>query len=66
MNLSLEEVKAIRVALNKVAATTAGWEVIKKADAYLLENGLIYERTELPKVKYQKKAIVKYVFTEVK
>jgi hypothetical protein len=66
LELTLEELKVIRVGLNKAPASLIGLDAIKKVDALLLENNLIYERTELPKVKYQKKAIVKYVFQEVK
>jgi hypothetical protein len=66
MNLELQEVKLIREALQKAPLQQGTWDLVKKLDAVLLENNLIYERIELPKEKYQKKAIVKYVFQEVK
>lgn len=66
MNLELKEVKILREALQKAPLQNGTWDLIKRLDAILLENNLIYERIELPKAKYQKKAIVKYVFQEVK
>lgn len=65
MNLELKEVKILREALQKAPLQNGTWDLIKRLDAILLENNLIYERIELPKVKYQKKTIVKYVFQEV-
>lgn len=66
MNLELKEVKILREALQKAPLQNGTWDLVKRLDAILLENNLIYERIELPKAKYQKKAIVKYVFQEVK
>ena len=66
LELTLEQLKLIRVGLNTAPLQTGTWDLIKKLDAILLENNLIYERIELPKAKYQKKARVRYVFQEVK
>ena len=66
MNLELKEVKILREALQKAPLQNGTWDLIKRLDAILLENNLIYERIELPKAKYQKKVVVKYVFQEVK
>ena len=66
MNLELKEVKILREALQKAPLQNGTWDLIKRLDAILLENNLIYERIELPKAKYQKKTRVKYVFQEVK
>lgn len=66
LELTLEEVKSLREGLQKARATNLNYGIIKKIDAMLLENNLIYEFVPKPRVKYQKKTIWEYVWKEVK
>jgi hypothetical protein len=65
LELSLEELKSLREGLSKARATSLNYGIIKKIEAILLENNLVYEFVQKPKVKYQKKAIWEYVWKEV-
>ena len=66
LELTLEEVKSLREGLQKARATNLNYGIIKKIDAMLLENNLIYEFVQKPRVKYQKKTIWEYVWKEIK
>ena len=66
LELSLEELKSLREGLSKARATSLNYGIIKKIEAILLENNLIYEFVAKPKVKYQKKTVWEYVWKEVK
>ena len=65
MNLTIEDLKLIRIGLNKVNVSQQLWATIKNVDAMLAEYNLLYERVELPKRKYQRGSNSEYVFNPI-
>ena len=64
MNLTIEELKTIRMGLNKVPFSSRNnvLETIKKVDAMLAEHGLKFEMEAQPKRKYERGTRYEYVF----
>ena len=65
MNLTIEEMKVVRGALNKAPLSRGVIDLIERVDAELKEAGWKYEHRALPKKKYQRNAIWEYVWVEI-
>ena len=68
MNLSIEELKTIRLGLNKVAFSDRNnvLGTMKVVDAMLAEHNLKGEYESLPKRKYARSTESKFVFNPIK
>jgi len=68
MNLSIEELKTIRLGLNKVAFSDRNnvLDTVKIVDAMLAEHNLKGEFESLPKRKYARSIESKFVFNPIK
>lgn len=68
MNLSIEDLKTIRIGLNKVAFSDRNnvLETVKNVDALLAEHNLQFEMVAKPKRKWQRDTIYEYVFNPIK
>ena len=65
MNLTIDEVKVMRMGLKKVPLSRAVCDLTDKIDAYLAEQGWRLEHRALPKVKYQRNHRYEYVWVEI-
>ena len=65
--LSIEDLKLIRIGLNKVPFTgnPGILDTIKRVDAILATHNLKFEMVARPKVKYQRSNIYDYVFKAI-
>lgn len=68
MNLSIEELKTIRLGLNKVFFSDRNniLDTVKIVDAMLAEHNLKGEYESLPKRKYARRTESKFVFNPIK
>jgi hypothetical protein len=68
MNLSIEELKTIRLGLNKVFFSDRNniLDTMKVVDAMLAEHNLKGEYESLPKRKYARRTESKFVFNPIK
>ena len=68
MNLSIEDLKTIRIGLNKVAFSDRNnvLETVKNVDALLAEHNLQFEMVAKPKRKWQRSTSYEYVFNPIK
>jgi hypothetical protein len=68
MNLSIEELKTIRLGLNKVAFSDRNniLDTMKVVDAMLAEHNLKGEYESLPRRKYARSTESKFVFNPIK
>jgi hypothetical protein len=66
MNLTIEDLKLIRLGLNKVPVSAQMWETIKNVDAILAEHNLKFDMEAKPKRKYQRGTSYEYVFNPIK
>jgi predicted DNA-binding protein YlxM (UPF0122 family) len=65
MNLTIEDLKLIRMGLNKVPVSQQLWDTIKNVDAMLAEYNLKFEMEAKPKRKYQRSTSYNYVFNPI-
>ena len=65
MNLTIEEMKVVRGALNKAPLSRGVIDMIERMDAELKAAGWKYEHRALPKVKYQRNQRHEYVWVEI-
>ena len=65
MNLTIEDLKLIRIGLNKVSASLKLLDTIKNVDALLAEHNLKFEREAKPKRKWQRDTSYEYVFNPI-
>jgi hypothetical protein len=65
MNLTIEDLKLIRMGLNKVPVSHQLWDTIKSVDAMLAEHNLKYEMVSKPRRKYQRGTSHEYVFNPI-
>jgi pantothenate synthetase len=67
MNLTVEELKTIRMGLNKVAFSSRNnvLETVSKVDAMLAEHNLKFEMEAKPKRKWQRDTTYEYVFNPI-
>ncbi len=67
MNLTVEELKTIRMGLNKVSFSSRNnvLETVSKVDAMLAEHNLKFDMVAKPKRKYQRGTIYEYVFNPI-
>jgi hypothetical protein len=66
MNLTIEDLKLIRLSLGKVNASAQVWETIKVVDVMLAEHNLKPEYESQPKRKYARRIESKLVFNPIK
>lgn len=66
MNLTVEDLKTIRLALSTVHLTKGVWDTINNVDAELAKHNLRAVYRSLPKRKYQRKAEGEYIFEPIK
>jgi hypothetical protein len=66
MNLTIEDLKLIRLGLNKVPVSAQMWETVKNVDAILAEYNLKFDMEAKPKRKYQRGTSYEYVFNPIK
>ena len=66
MNLTVEDLKLIRLGLNQVPVSQQMWDTIKNVDAMLAEHNFKGEFESLPKRKYARNTTSKYVFNPIK
>lgn len=66
MYLTIDEVKVMRMALNKAPLTRGVIDMIEKVDMHLKECGWVLEHRALPKKKYQHNTRYEYVWENVK
>ena len=66
MNLTVEDLKLIRLGLNHVPVSSQMWDTIKNVDAMLAEHNLKGEFESLPRRKYARNTTSKYVFNPIK
>ena len=66
MNLTVEDLKLIRLGLNQVPVSQQMWDTIKNVDAMLAEHNLKGEFESLPRRKYARNTTSKYVFNPIK
>ncbi len=66
MNLTVEDLKLIRLGLNKVDVSSQMWDTIKKVDTMLAEHNLKGEFESLPRRKYARSTRSKFVFNPIK
>jgi len=65
MNLTVEDLKLIRMGLNKVPVSQQLWDTIKNVDAMLAEHNLKFEMVSKPRRKYQRGTSHEYVFNPI-
>jgi hypothetical protein len=67
MNLTVEELKTIRMGLNKVAFSSRNniLETVRSVDAMLAEHNLKFEMIAKPKRKWQRDTTYDYVFNPI-
>jgi hypothetical protein len=65
MNLTIEEVKVMRMALLKAPLARLTLDLATRTDVWLAEQGWRLERHALPKVKYQRNQRHEYVWVEL-
>jgi len=67
MNLTVEELKTIRMGLNKVAFSSRNniLETVRSVDAMLAEHNLKLEMIAKPKRKWQRDTTYDYVFNPI-
>jgi predicted DNA-binding protein YlxM (UPF0122 family) len=67
MSLTVEDLKTIRIGLNKVAFSSRNnvLETVKNVDAMLAEHNLKFEMVAKPKRKWQRDTIYDYVFNPI-
>ena len=65
MNLTIEDLKLIRLGLNKVPVSAQMWETVKNVDAMLAEHNLKFEMEAKPKRKWQRDTNYNYVFNPI-
>jgi len=67
MNLTVEDLKTIRIGLNKVPFSSRNniLETVSKVDAMLAEHNLKFEMEAKPKRKYQRGTTYEYVFNPI-
>jgi hypothetical protein len=65
MNLTIEDLKLIRMGLNKVHVSQQLLDTIKNVDAALAEHNLKFEMEAKPKRKYQRETTYEYVFNPI-
>ena len=67
MSLTIEELKTIRMGLNKVPFSSRNniLETVSKVDAMLAEHNLMFEMKAKPKRKYQRSTEYEYVFNPI-
>jgi hypothetical protein len=65
MNLTIEDLKLIRIGLNKVRATQQLLDTVKNVDALLAEHNLKFEMEAKPKRKWQRDTTYEYVFNPI-
>lgn len=66
MNLTIEDLKVIRLALHKTPLSGAVITAIDNVDKVLAENNLKLERVLRPRKKYQRTPDADYIFVEIK
>ena len=66
MNLTVEDLKLIRLGLNHVPVSQQMWDTIKNVDAMLAEHNLKGEFESLPRRKYARSTRSKFVFNPIK
>lgn len=66
MNLTVEDLKTIRVALSSMHLTQKVWETINTVDAELAKHNLKAVYRRLPKKKYQRQTEGEYIFEPIK
>jgi hypothetical protein len=66
MNLTVEDLKLIRLGLNYVRVSSQMWDTIKNVDAMLAEHNLKGEFESLPRRKYARNTTSKFVFNPIK
>jgi predicted DNA-binding protein YlxM (UPF0122 family) len=67
MSLTVEDLKTIRIGLNKVAFSSRNnvLETVKNVDAMLAEYNLKFEMVAKPKRKWQRDTSYEYVFNPI-
>jgi len=67
MNLTIEDLKTIRIGLNKVAFSDRNnvLETMNNVDALLAEHNLKFEMEAKPKRKWQRDTVYNYVFNPI-
>jgi hypothetical protein len=65
MNLTIEDLKLIRLGLNKIDVNPHMWDTIKKVDTMLAEHNLKGEFESLPRRKYARNTTSKFVFNPI-
>ncbi len=65
MNLTVEDLKLIRMGLNKVPVSQQLWDTIKNVDAMLAEHNLKFEMVSKLRRKYQRGTSHEYVFNPI-
>ena len=65
MNLTIEDLKLIRIGLNKVPVSPQMWDTVNNVDAILAEYNLKFEMVAKPKRKYQRDNSYEYVFNPI-
>ena len=65
MNLTIEDLKLIRMGLNKVPVSPQMWDTVKNVDAILAEHNLKFEMEAKPKRKWQRDTAYNYVFNPI-
>ena len=63
--LDIEDLKVIRMGLNKVPVSHQLWETVKRIDALLAEHNLRFESVAKPKHKYQRGTSYEWVFVKI-
>jgi hypothetical protein len=65
MNLTIEDLKLIRIGLNKVRVSQQLLDTMKNVDALLAEHNLKFEMEAKPKRKWQRDTSYEYVFNPI-
>jgi hypothetical protein len=67
MSLTVEDLKTIRIGLNKVAFSSRNnvLETVKNVDAMLAEHNLKFEMVAKPKRKWQRDTSYDYIFNPI-
>ena len=65
MNLTVEDLKTIRVALSRMHLTQQVWGTINNVDAELAKHNLKATYRRLPKRKYQRQEEGEYIFEPI-
>lgn len=64
-NLTVEDLKTIRLALSNIHLTRGVWDTINNVDAELAKHNLRAVYKSLPKRKYQRQAEGEYIFESI-